>query len=218
MAGSQRSFYDKYWSESGAAFSGDRTGYAANFRKWMAQNLAGLEAGDEILEVGCGDASFTKDLAGYSNRVSAVDISPAQIAANRHKYPGIDFVVHDLTEPLPFAPDRFAAVWCSEVLEHLFDPLFALREIYRVLKPGGVALITVPYHGLLKNVGIALFKWDHHFDPEYPHIRFFTRRSLQKLCDKCGFVAVRWRTCGMSKPLRDLFIPTNLLLRARKPG
>ena len=216
MSDQGKTFYDKYWCESGQSYSGDRTGYAANFRQWMAKYLDGFVETDEILEVGCGDASFTKDLARFSKRVTALDLSPQQIAINIEKYPEIQFVAHDLAERLPFGDNRFQAIWCSEVLEHLFDPAFALQEMYRVLKLGGFIMVTVPYHGLFKNVCIALFKWDHHFDPEYPHIRFFTKNTLRRLCEKAGFSAILMRTCGMNRPLRDLLIPTNLLLRATK--
>ena len=216
MSDSSRKFYDKYWIEAGKSHSSDRTGYAANFRLWMAKHLKKMVETDEILEVGCGDASFTKDLAQFSKRVSALDISPQQIAINIEKYPQIHFITHDLAEPLPFGDNRFQAIWCSEVLEHLFDPAFALQEMYRVLKPDGLVMVTVPYHGPLKNVAIALFKWDRHFDPEYPHLRFFTKNTLRRLCEKAGFSAILIETCGMSRPLRDLLIPTNLLLRATK--
>lgn len=216
MSNSQQSFYEKYWIERGQEFSGDRTGYAPNLRRWMSENLSQLNPEDRILEIGCGDASFTKDLARFSKKVTAIDISSQQLALNREKYPETEFIAHDLAEPLPFSSDRFRAIWCSEVLEHLFDPAFALREMQRVLEPGGFVLVTVPYHGFFKNICIALFKWDHHFNPEYPHIRFFTRNTLQTLCEKAGFASITTTTCGMSRPLRDLLIPTNLLLRATK--
>lgn len=216
MPHSQKAFYDKYWIETGESHSGDKTGYAANFRRWMAQNLEDFVASDEILELGCGDASFTRDLARFTKNVFAIDVSSKQVAINTQKYPAIRFITHDLSEALPFADNRFQAVWCSEVLEHLFDPGFALREMHRVLKPGGFIMVTVPYHGLFKNLCIALFKWDRHFDPEYPHIRFFTKNTLCRLCAKAGFAGIEISTCGMGKPLRDLFIPTNLLLRATK--
>ena len=215
--GTQQSYYDRYWTEDPARYSGERAPYAENLRRWMAKNLSGLLPGDEILEVGCGDGSFTKELSRFVPRVSAIDISPQQIELNTRKLPQVDFKTHDLSQPLPFAENRFTAIWCSEVLEHLFDPAFALREMHRVLKPGGFVLVTVPYHGTFKNVCIALFKWDHHFDPEYPHIRFFTKTTLARIAAKAGFADLVFQTCGMGQPIRDLLIPTNLLLRASKP-
>jgi SAM-dependent methyltransferase len=217
MSNSQKGFYDNYWIKEGNTHSGARAGYARNFCLWMAENLKGLSKTDPILEVGCGDASFTKELSHFSANVSAIDISSEQITVNQKNHLGINFLAHDLSAPLPFATNHFQAIWCSEVLEHLFDPAFALTEMYRVLKPEGVVLLTVPYHGLVKNVFIALFKWDHHFDPEYPHIRFFTKNTLSRLCVKAGFKETHMITCGMDKPWRDFLIPTNLLLRAKKP-
>ncbi|HEV3409130.1 MAG TPA: class I SAM-dependent methyltransferase [Chthoniobacterales bacterium] len=213
---SQQTYYDRYWTEDPERYSGSRAGYAPNFRRWMAKNLDSFPHEEALLEVGCGDASFTSDLARYSDDVTALDISAEQVALNAAKLPQVRFLVHDLAQPLPFQENTFGAIWCSEVLEHLFDPAFALREMFRVLKPGGLLLVTVPYHGLFKNVCIALFKWDHHFDPEYPHIRFFTRNTLGNLARKAGFAEIELETCGMRQPLRDFFIPTNLLLRARK--
>jgi 2-polyprenyl-6-hydroxyphenyl methylase/3-demethylubiquinone-9 3-methyltransferase len=183
----------------------------------MAQELQHLAVDAEILELGCGDASFTADLMKFNRRVTAVDISEQQLARNAERSPDVRFLQHDLSAPLPFDADRFAVIWCSEVLEHLFDPAFALREMFRVVAPGGLLLATVPYHGGLKNLAIALFKWDHHFDPEYPHIRFFTRNTLSRIVAKAGFADLQLATCGMGQPLRDFFIPTNLLLRASKP-
>jgi SAM-dependent methyltransferase len=166
--------------------------------------------------VGCGDASFTTELARYSSRVTAIDISAGQIAENARRFPGIAFRQHDVSERLPFADGAFAVVWCSEVLEHLFDPAFALREMHRSLRPGGRLLVTVPYHGGFKNLLIALFKWDEHFVPSNPHIRFYTGRTLSRIADAAGFRSIRIKTCGMGRPLRDLFVPTNILLRATK--
>ncbi|HWA11447.1 MAG TPA: class I SAM-dependent methyltransferase [Opitutaceae bacterium] len=211
-----QSYYETYWAVGQKVYSGAEQGYAPNFRRWMKSELADLPPDAPILEVGCGDAAFTKDLARYSKAVTAIDLSAGQIAKNSALFPAIRFRQHDLAEPLPFADGEFAVVWCSEVLEHLFDPGFALKEMHRVLRPGGRLLATVPYHGGLKNVLIALFKWDEHFAPSNPHLRFFTRRTLSRLAEKAGFRELRLRTCGIGRPLRDLFIPTNILLRATR--
>ena len=85
-----------------------------------------------------------------------------------------------------------------------------------MLRPNGRLFVTVPFHGRFKDVMIALFKWDEHFSPTNPHIRFFTRRTLTQLTAAAGFVGIKTGTCGMNKPWRDLFIPTNILLEGRK--
>ena len=212
----QKGYYEKYWVEGRAGYSGDVQGYAANFRNWMHAQLKELPRAAPILEVGCGDGAFTKNLAEYSSDVTAIDIAAYQIEQNAKAYPEVTFLQHDVSERFPFEDGAFDVIWCSEVLEHLFDPGFALKEMHRVMAGGGKLLVTVPYHGLLKNVVIALFKWDEHFAPNSPHIRFFTRRTLTSLTAAAGFLDIETRTCGMNKPFRDGFIATNILLRARK--
>ncbi len=215
-ATTQKSYYERYWLEEAAGHSGNVQGYAANFRAWMARQLHGLPNQARVLEVGCGDGAFTRDLARFSRQVTALDLSAAQIQQNARAYPDIQFQQHDLADPLPFPPDHFAVIWCSEVLEHLFDPAFAVREMHRVLAPGGRLLVTVPYHGLGKNLLIALLKWDAHFAPNNPHLRFFTKNTLRAVVAGAGFARIVLQTCGMGKPVRDLFIPTNILLTAEK--
>jgi SAM-dependent methyltransferase len=212
----QKDYYEKYWTTGHTQFSGDNQGYAANLRSWMRAELKDIAINATILEVGCGDGSFTRNLGEHSSRVTAVDISASQIKRNAIAHPEIRFVQHDVAQPFPFVDGDFDVIWCSEVLEHLFDPSFAVREMQRVLAPGGRLLVTVPYHGVFKDVLIALFKWDEHFSPTNPHIRFFTRKTLSRLAVSAGFVEVETTTCGMNKPLRDLIVATNILLKARK--
>ncbi|MBC8095999.1 MAG: class I SAM-dependent methyltransferase [Akkermansiaceae bacterium] len=212
----QKDYYEQYWTTGHTQFSGDNQGYAPNLRNWMRTQLKDIAGDAPILEVGCGDGSFTRNLAEHSSRVTAVDISASQIERNKRAQPEIKFVQHDVAQRFPFANGAFDVIWCSEVLEHLFDPGFAVREMQRVLAPGGRLLLTVPYHGVIKDVLIALFKWDEHFSPTNPHIRFFTRKTLSQLAASAGFVDIKTTTCGMNKPLRDLIVATNILLQARK--
>src|SRR5207247_10443102 len=97
---------------------------------------------------------------------------------------------HNLEVHPSFASEKLAAIWCSEVLEHLFYPVYTIQELFRVCKTHGFILLTVPYHGFFKNLCIALFKWDEHFDPEHPHLRFFTKNTLSCLVRKAGFECI----------------------------
>jgi len=215
---SYKRYYEKYWANGQLGYSGDSQGYAANLRRWMHRLLKDIPRETRLLEVGCGDGAFTRDLATHSARVTAVDIAAQQLERNAAAHPDICWVQHDVADPLPFGDGVFEVIWCSEVLEHLFDPAFALREMHRVLSRGGLLAVTVPYHGPLKNVLIALFKWDEHFRPNHPHIRFFSRKTLTQVVADAGFVDIRTQTCGMNKPLRDQIVPTNILLTASKTG
>jgi 2-polyprenyl-6-hydroxyphenyl methylase/3-demethylubiquinone-9 3-methyltransferase len=215
MSQVERAEYDQRWSER--HYSAETIGYTPNFLAFMGRHFAGMK-GKTALEIGCGDGFFSGKLIELGLTVTGVDLSPVGIARAKEHNPSGTFLLADLTQPLPFPDASFDAVWCSEVLEHLFSPLYALQEMHRVLRPGGVALLTTPYHGWLKNLAIAMFQFDSHYDPEYPHIRFFTRNTLTRLVGKAGLEVVEAGHCGSQLGFRDVLFPTNLLVAARKPG
>lgn len=205
-------YYNHYWIKE--SHGARRAGYFEPMLHWMDENLKSDNRPIKALEAGCGNGAFTSALRSYCIELSACDIASDQIAQNKKTFKDINFFQQDLQERIPFEDNYFDFIWCSEVLEHLYFPLIALKEFRRILKPNGKILITVPFHGRFKCVLIALFKWDHHFDPEYPHVRFFSKQSLQDLVVKAGFIVQEVKSCGMQKPLRDILIPTNILLTA----
>jgi len=207
-------YYNSYWKTG--CHGGTIQGYYPNLLRWLGRELRQTPAYDTILEAGCGAAAFTPYLAQHANRMLACDISSEQIKKNSVLFPDVHFFTQDLGRPLAFKNNSIDVIWCSEVLEHLFDPAYAVSEFYRVLKPEGKLLVTVPYHGYFKNILIALFKWDDHFSANNPHIRFFTRKTISTVVNRAGFQSIRIETCGMGKPLRDLLVPTNILLTAVK--
>lgn len=88
-----------------------------------------------ILDVGCGDMYLAKSLPGYT--WTGIDVNTD---TNNGKA-----VNHDLESfPYPFPDASFDTIVCSEVLEHLFDPVKVTKEIARLLKPTGVYILSTP--------------------------------------------------------------------------
>lgn len=210
--------YDKRWAgEAGEKYSGGNQGYTPAMLAFMGKHADKVAKPATALEVGCGDGYFSSVLAQKGFNVTGIDLSEEGVRVAQRRTPNGTFRTHDLTRPMPFADGSFDVIWCSEVLEHLFSPLYVLQQMHRVLKPGGVTLLTVPYHGLLKNLAIAGFAFDKHYDPEYPHLRFFTINTLSGLVRKAGLTVIDTQTCGSQLGfLRDALFPTNILLAARK--
>ena len=105
-------------------------------------------------------------------------------------------------------PDKvFDVVFSSEVLEHVFDVAGTLTEYHRLLDDGGKLVLTTPYHGVAKNVAIALKGYERHYHPYHGHIRFFTRRSLNDCLVDAGFEVKHWRGLGRIWPLwKTMFV------------
>lgn len=99
-----------------------------------------LEPGMDLLDVGCGPGTITVDLAALTRpgRTVGVDASAGVIEQARSLAPaaGAEFRVADLMD-LPFPDGSFDVVHAHQVLQHLADPVGALREMARVCRPGG---------------------------------------------------------------------------------
>ncbi len=92
----------------------------------------------KVLDVGCGDGSFTKYLVGRSNKVFAIDIKNQNI---EKKLPQVIYKKADARK-LPFKNATFDFVFCSDVLEHVENYQKIVKEITRVTKKGGECLIS----------------------------------------------------------------------------
>ncbi len=112
----------------------------------ILENLE-LKGEEKVLEVGCGRGFYLKALKTIwpNLKVTGLDINPKYLVQAR-KFLGpikANLVLGDATS-LPFSNCEFDRIIASEVLEHIPDDLQALSEMYRVLKPGGIVIITVP--------------------------------------------------------------------------
>jgi SAM-dependent methyltransferase len=97
------------------------------------------------LEIGVGTGEFAGPLqAGTGREVFAVDVHPEYVEAVRRFYPEICVVKTGLRDRLPFGDAAFSSVALLDVLEHCADESALLAEAFRVLRPGGTLVVTVP--------------------------------------------------------------------------
>ena len=96
-----------------------------------------------LLDVGCGPGTVKIDLASRVSRAVGVDRAPTVLAAAREaaaRTKNVEFLEGD-AYALPFDDDSFDVVYAHQVLQHLTDPIAALREMRRVAKPGGYVAV-----------------------------------------------------------------------------
>jgi ubiquinone/menaquinone biosynthesis C-methylase UbiE len=107
-------------------------------------DLAGVEAGQRVLDVGCGPGALTAELVRRLGpaEVSAVDPSEPFVVAVKERHPGVD-VRRAPAEDLPFGDDVFDAALAQLVVHFMSDPVAGLREAGRVTRPGGVVAACV---------------------------------------------------------------------------
>lgn len=139
-----------------------------------------------LLDIGCGTGANLPMLAqaiGIKGRVTALDYSALALEfaqAQLGDSPSIHLLRSDATH-LPFAEEQFDIVTMLDVLEHVEEDGTAVREIYRILKPGGSFILTVPAYQNL---------WSAH-DEALHHFRRYEYAGLRSLLHGAGFQV--WR-------------------------
>jgi SAM-dependent methyltransferase len=104
-----------------------------------------LHDGERVLDAGCGMGFYLAAMGSLRRlRLTGVDADADRLAWGRREQVPADLLQADLSH-LPFPDATFDKVLLSEVLEHLSDDAAGLRELSRVLKPGGVLAISVPH-------------------------------------------------------------------------
>lgn len=181
--------------------------------------LAILRSADvgSLLDVGCGNGSIASALVGEGFDAVGVDVSSSGIEIARRRHPDrfrIGSVYDDLRNMFP---DRveFDAILAMEVVEHLYAPASFADRTIEALRPGGLLVMTTPYHGYLKNLALAVTgRLDAHFTAlwEGGHIKFWSRRTLHQLLRRAGFVDIRFTGAG-----RLPYLWKSMVVTARKP-
>ena len=183
-----------------------------------------------FLDVGAGLGEFVRVLKEQTQfSLHGVDLMYSEIK-------GVEWYVQDLNRNLQFQADKFDVVSCLEVVEHIENPRKLIREIFRVLKPGGCALISTPNNESWRAIISYIFRG--HFvaftDSSYPaHITAINQKDIHRMFSESGFMDIqffysnkgvvpKWTTLNWQDINSHFFkgqrFSDNILCFAHKPG
>ena len=127
-----------------------------SFLRKIAPSLsASLGRKPLLLDVGCDNGVFSSAIARSGFDVYGIDIRVPMVLEARKR--GIKAVAHNVEKKFPFKDAMFDVVFAGEIIEHLFDTDFFVHELSRVVKPGGIVVITTPNMASLSNRFRLLF-------------------------------------------------------------
>jgi len=145
--------------------------------EWFA-----VQENDRVLDVGCGTGFATEGLLRYTDDVHGLDQSRHQMERAFEKFGSRDRVrfYRGDAERLPFADDSFDAVWSSGSIEYWPNPVTALEEFRRVVKPGHRVLVVgpdYPNNSLFQRLADAI-------------MLFYDEEEAQRMFEEAGFVDI----------------------------
>ncbi|MBB3134271.1 2-polyprenyl-6-hydroxyphenyl methylase/3-demethylubiquinone-9 3-methyltransferase [Rhizobium pisi] len=156
-------------------------------------------AQNDVFDLGCGTGGAAAALAEKGYSVVGVDPSSDGINKAKINYPELPLNVGSAYDDLSKEYGTFDAVISLEVVEHVYDPKTFTSTMYDLVKPGGIAVMSTPYHGYLKNLALAAVgKMDDHFMPlrDHGHIKFWSKSTLSTLLLDTGFDNIHFEYVG----------------------
>ena len=180
--------------------------YCSNHRTRLAADLHivdhNVAPGERVLEYGASPRLMTAALAALDFQVNALDLAPERFARAIVDL-GLDVTRCDVeTEKVPFTDGIFDVVLFNELFEHLrINPVFTMREVHRVLRPGGLLLLSTPnlrsFRGIrnliVRNQGHAasagVYRQYEKLETlgHMGHVREYTTREVSDLLTRVGF-------------------------------
>ena len=176
------------------------------------EELRALLPATSLLDAGCGDGRYLASigkLGAVPDRLVGVDIAESILAtaARAAEQAGLDVELERANlERLPFADSEFELVLCLQAIEHLLVPVLGLRELARVLAPGGRIVLTTDNSRRFFTRTLNAPRWtalrlagkrDFRTQLTFPH-RQFSEAELRTMCEQCGLVVERVRTYRFS--------------------
>jgi SAM-dependent methyltransferase len=190
-----REYYDKYWSPGGNYPGGTPS------RQLRRALEKAVSPESRVLDFGCGDGhSIGRWLGDRAKSYFGTDVSIVAVESCREL--GLEAAVIDDEASVPLNDASIDVAVAIEVIEHLLDPMACVAELRRVVAPGGTLIVTTPNVAYWRRrLGIGLAgRWNPAGDAlsveqpwRDPHLRFFTRGTLQRMLELAGFVDVSVR-------------------------
>lgn len=147
-----------------------------------------------LLDVGCGNGIFLSMILNkFDVEVSGIDISPGMIEKSKELLDDrADLKVGD-SEHLPWNNRSFDIVTCNASFHHYPSPELVLKEVKRILRPGGILMIADPFtpNNLLRFFLNLFMQFSKSGD-----VRIYSQKEMRELLEKCGFTLIRWETKG----------------------
>ena len=150
-----------------------------------------------ILDIACGNCSLLRAIKNINNKFTTigVDVSPVRVLLNQQY---VDRIYFGFAENLPIDESQIDVVVATEALEHVINVKSAIKEMVRILKPGGLIYCQVPLGEFADGIN---------------HLRHFDRDALRELFEQSGMVIDSIQII----PYLVGQEPNNIYLRAHKP-
>jgi SAM-dependent methyltransferase len=164
----------------------------------LIESKGGRKKG-RVLDIGCGYGFFLQEMKSRGWQVEGVEVS----GAGRDYIRGQgDIPVHaEPLEKLCLPTSSFDVVTLFYVIEHVLDPLSVLREVKRILMPGGLILLRWPHSTpIVKILGPLSKKVDLYHTPY--HLYDFSPRTMEKMLLLCGYRGIQTLITGNTRPAR----------------
>lgn len=198
-----------------------------SFYLWLL-GLLRSRPGETLLDVSCGQGELARLASDAGLVVSGLDLSPVAVEAASRRAPSAAISIGN-AEQLPYADHTFVYVTNIGSVEHYIHPARAVREMARVLRSEGRALVLLPNtYGLLGNV-LYVWRTGDVFDDGQPVQRYGTNRQWCQLLETNGLAIERvhkyerawprtwkdlawylWRPYRIVRPLLATILPVNL--------
>ena len=172
---------------------------------------AAIGQGKRVLDLGCRSGALTRHFL-EGNEVVGLDVDRAALA--KAEQLGIQVVEANVEEPLPFSDASFDAVVVGELLEHLQFPEALVAEIRRMLRPGGVAVGSVP--NAFRFQGRLRFLLGRSPEDDPTHLHMFSAGQVRKLLADFADVQIAF-VGGRYRRLHPRLLARDLVFSGRRP-